>query len=202
MLSFSLTGGATIFSYQDINSDLNSTCHAPQYIDIPAPLWVWNVWWATLVAGKTPSVLHSTQHPCPVAPTLCHPVCSQVKLNSEARNTCWVSFDGRHQQELLVGDRLVWQAPRVLVLLSHPSPLSFCLDHSPAHSFFSCCLWVGLGGGDGMGIRKVVSGGGTETPPPPPPPLAATAPRTGHSSPLQECLSHWGCWANSGEPGN
>lgn len=31
----------------------------------------------------------------------------QVKLNSAARNSCWVSFDGRHQMELVVGDRLV-----------------------------------------------------------------------------------------------
>lgn len=29
----------------------------------------------------------------------------QVMLHPDARNTAWVSFDGRHQQELHVGDR-------------------------------------------------------------------------------------------------
>lgn len=33
--------------------------------------------------------------------------CCQVMLNNDARNTAWVSFDGRNQQELRVGDRSV-----------------------------------------------------------------------------------------------
>lgn len=31
----------------------------------------------------------------------------QVTLHPDARNTAWVSFDGRHHQELNVGDRFV-----------------------------------------------------------------------------------------------
>ncbi|MPC20170.1 NAD kinase [Portunus trituberculatus] len=78
---------------------------------------------AALTTGKDLGLQHTTpqlhpQAPCPTAPPPhCHLLCSQVKLNSEARNTCWVSFDGRHQQELLVGDRLVWQEPCVPLTL-------------------------------------------------------------------------------------
>lgn len=31
--------------------------------------------------------------------------CLQVMLNSGARSTAWVSFDGRNQEELKIGDR-------------------------------------------------------------------------------------------------
>lgn len=32
---------------------------------------------------------------------------AQVTLHPDARNTAWVSFDGRHHQEMNVGDRFV-----------------------------------------------------------------------------------------------
>ncbi|KAK3854917.1 hypothetical protein Pcinc_038647, partial [Petrolisthes cinctipes] len=61
----------------------------------------------------------------------------KVKLNSDSRNTCWVSFDGRHQQELMVGDSL-----RVTTSI-YPVP-SICAEDQIADWFASldeCLRW-------------------------------------------------------------
>lgn len=41
-------------------------------------------------------------------------VISQIMLSCDARNTAWVSFDGRKRQEICHGDRLVYMLPRLL----------------------------------------------------------------------------------------
>lgn len=61
----------------------------------------------------------------------------KIKLNYEARNTCWASFDGRHQQELMVGDSL-----RVTTSI-YPVP-SICAEDQIADWFASldeCLRW-------------------------------------------------------------
>lgn len=51
-------------------------------------------------AGIQGAQLHSRAHICPACPL-------QIMLSPEARNTAWVSFDGRKRQEIRHGDRCV-----------------------------------------------------------------------------------------------
>lgn len=61
-------------------------------------VWIWAV---------TPHT-QKMKHVLSVTSAFFFCVASQIMLSCDARNTAWVSFDGRKRQEICHGDRLVW----------------------------------------------------------------------------------------------